>query len=165
MTFVWIASLAALALVLFAVCRHRNKWKYPSGSFPEEWRQALEGKVAFYAELSAEEKRRFEHKVQEFLLHFRITGAETYLDDLDRLLAAASAVIPVFRFKDWRYRNLNEIVIYGDSFNTRFEAARDGSKVEGLLGSGIDGGEDVPFAEGPEEGLCQGAGQGQHRDP
>ncbi len=136
MTFVWIASLAALALVLFAVCRHRNKWKSPSGSFPEEWRQALEGKVAFYAELSAEEKRRFEHKVQEFLLNFRITGAETSPDDVDRLLAASSAVIPVFRFKDWQYGNLDEVVIYGDSFNRRFEAAQDGSKVEGLLGSG-----------------------------
>ena len=107
-----------------------------SNLFPNAWRRVLKEEVAFYKRLNPDEKRRFERKISEFLQNFRISAAETGMDDSDRLLVAASAVIPVFRFKDWRYRNLSEIVIYGDSFNTRFEAARDGSKVEGLLGSG-----------------------------
>ncbi|MFP6893763.1 MAG: zinc-dependent peptidase [Opitutales bacterium] len=69
--------------------------------------------------LSVEEKRRFEHKVQEFLLNFRITGAETSLDDADRLLAASGVVI--FRLNDWRYGNLDEVAVCGDSFNRNFE--------------------------------------------
>nr|WP_290939826.1 zinc-dependent peptidase [Haliscomenobacter sp.] len=79
-------------------------------TFPTPWRSILTKKVAFYMELSAPEKLRFEESVLQFFDKVRITGIDTDLNDTDKLLVAASAVIPLFGFPGWRYRNLREVL-------------------------------------------------------
>ena len=58
----------------------------------------------------------------------RITGIRTDVDDLCRLLVAASAVIPIFGFPDWEYARLGEVLIYpsafGNGYRTDDEADR-----------------------------------------
>ena len=64
--------------------------------FPASWRQILSEKVDFYAQLSEAEKSRFEADTLQFLDKTQITGIDTDVNDADKLLVAASAVIPLF---------------------------------------------------------------------
>jgi len=103
-------------------------------------RTILKEKVVFYNALSEEEKTRFEKEMTYFLKHTRITGIDTTIDDIDRLLVAASAVIPVFGFRDWHYGSITEVLIYPNSFNGNFETAgnEEGNerRITGMVGTG-----------------------------
>jgi Mlc titration factor MtfA (ptsG expression regulator) len=105
--------------------------------FPKSWREILEHEVQFYAQLSPADKTQFESDIQEFLAEVDITGVEVEVDDTDRLFVAASAVIPIFKFPDWRYRNLNEVLLYSGSFNHEYDTAKgDGRNILGMVGEG-----------------------------
>jgi Mlc titration factor MtfA (ptsG expression regulator) len=129
-----------LAVVVLFVFRKKFKnkfgWIKPSEPFSTEWRVILLKKVAYYNSLSDEEKSQFEYKVQEFLLNCRITGIKTQVDITDKLLIASSAVIPIFKFSDWRYTNLREVLLYPSLFNEDFEIEGSGRRIAGMVGSG-----------------------------
>ena len=96
--------------------------------------------VPFYNALSDEEKGWFEYKVQEFLLNCRVTGIQTDVDTTDKLLVASSAVIPIFEFKNWRYLNIHEVLLYPSEFNEKFETEGDDRHILGMVGTGyMDG--------------------------
>lgn len=114
----------------------QKQWKEVKLPFPKEWRSLLVKNVAFYAVLSAEEKLRFEHKVQEFLLNCRITGIQVDVDLTDELLVASSAIIPIFAFPQWKYTNLFEVLLYPGSFNNKFQIAASDSNILGMVGTG-----------------------------
>ena len=77
---------------------------------PENYKE-LYDYVKFYRELSEEGKEKFEKRVEQFLSSVRITGANAEVEDLDRLLIAAGAIIPVYAIPDWQYVNLHEDII------------------------------------------------------
>jgi len=108
--------------------------------FGKEHRSILKEKVAFYNTLSEEEKARFEQELTDFLRHTRITGIDTTIDDTDKVLVAASAVIPVFGFRDWHYGSITEVLIYPGSFNASFETAGNEKgrerRITGMVGTG-----------------------------
>jgi len=114
----------------------QKNWLTPKESFPGNWRIILSKEVAFYNTLNAQEKKRFEFKVQEFLLNYRITGIQVEVDITDQLLIAASAVIPIFQFPNWRYTNLFEILLYPAMFNESFETTGPGRNILGMVGTG-----------------------------
>ena len=61
----------------------------------------------------------------------------TEVTDLDRLLVAAGAVIPVFGFPEWRYYNLSEVLLYRDRFNAdTYSSSGNGRNVLGMVGNG-----------------------------
>jgi len=113
-----------------------NRWKKPNQKFPPNWRIILAKEVAFYNTLSKEEKERFEFKVQEFLLNYRITGIQTEITIVDKLLIASSGVIPIFQFPKWRYHNLYEVLIYPARFNENFETKGPNRNILGMVGTG-----------------------------
>jgi Mlc titration factor MtfA (ptsG expression regulator) len=130
-----------LAVFVAVVYYLRNRWKQKQWKevklpFPKEWRGILVQNVAFYAALPAEEKLRFEHKVQEFLLNCRITGIQVDVDLTDELLVAASAIIPIFAFPQWKYTNLFEVLLYSGSFNDKFQISAPDSNILGMVGTG-----------------------------
>ena len=47
----------------------------------------------------------------QFLGEVYIDGVQFELQELDKVLIAASAVIPVFGFKEWHYTNLSGILL------------------------------------------------------
>lgn len=116
--------------------RKKSRWIEPDEPFPPEWRIILLQNVAFYAALSREEKELFEYKVQEFLLNCRITGIETEVETIDKLLVASSAVIPIFAFRDWKYSNIYEVLLYPSMFNERFETQGSDRRILGMVGNG-----------------------------
>lgn len=116
--------------------RNNTKWVVPKEPFPTDWRIILINNVCFYNALSADEKKRFEYKIQEFLLNCSITGIKTTIDDTDRILVASSGVIPVFEFDNWKYINLHEVLIYPSTFNEKYEIEGSNRRVLGMVGNG-----------------------------
>ncbi|MEM8906928.1 MAG: M90 family metallopeptidase [Bacteroidota bacterium] len=122
--------------LVYRVAKGAKQWQQPLKAFPESWRKILLQKVSYYQNLSEEKRVRFEFKVQEFLLNCQITGVETEVSLTDRLLVAASAVIPIFAFPKWQYRNLDEVLIYPRMFNADFETQGKGRHILGMVGNG-----------------------------
>lgn len=134
-----------VALVLFGILYWwynrvnpgKKAWQVPKEKFPEQWRVILQKEVTFYATLTPEEKQRFEFKVQEFLLNCRITGIKTSVELIDKLYIAASAVIPIFGFDDWKYTNIHEVLLYPSRFNADFEVEGKDRSILGMVGNGF----------------------------
>ena len=97
----------------------------------------LEKNVPFYQNLSTNDKLRFENKVQDFLLNTDITGVGTEVNDLDRLLIASSAIIPIFNFDHWYYDNIDEVLLYPNAFNRQFETTGQERNILGMVGDGV----------------------------
>ena len=103
----------------------------------ENYRGLLQQYVGFYNALYNEEKTEFENRIQQFLSKVRITGVGTKVDDADRILIAASAIIPIFAFKDWQYNNLHEVLLYPAAFpNNLSPTGPDGELYGGMVGWG-----------------------------
>jgi len=138
MDFIIIALIFALLLYLFfrPKGKQQSKWKTPASDFPPKWRTILTQDVNYYNSLSDEEKQRFEFKVHEFLLNSQVTGVKTQVDATDKVLVAASAIIPIFYFNEWKYSNINEVLLYPNMFNEQFETQGDDRKILGMVGNG-----------------------------
>ena len=125
-----IIALVTAGLVLYK--KPRKKTLLPNG-----YKKLLEEHVAFYQSLDEAGKHRFEEKIQELLGYISITGVNTKVDDLDKLLVASSGVIPIFGFPEWRYYNLREVLLYPDSFNgVSFLTKGEDHNVLGMVGDG-----------------------------
>jgi Mlc titration factor MtfA (ptsG expression regulator) len=96
----------------------------------------LENNIAFFRALDKQQREQFETAIKEFLSYVKITGVDTTVENLDRILVAASAVIPVFAFPEWRYDNLQEVLLYSDTFNRGFQTKGEDRSIMGMVGSG-----------------------------
>lgn len=116
----------------------KNKdWILPKVPFDKIWRNILTEKILFYSGLNKLDKQQFEYRIQTFLLNTKITGVSTKVSQTDQLLVAASAIIPIFRFKDWRYCNLKEVLLYPSMFNHNFETEGQERNILGMVGTGF----------------------------
>ena len=104
--------------------------------FPSSWRKTLQDKVKYYNRLTTEEKDRYEQALLQFFDRVKITGVDVDLDDTDRLLIASSAVIPLFGFPGWHYRNLNEVLLYKGAFTSDYKTRGNKRNILGMVGSG-----------------------------
>jgi len=105
--------------------------------FPADWELVLQREVVFYRALSPSEKERFRRLVQVFIAEKRITGIKVDLDTTTLVLAAASAVIPIFGFPEWEWHQISEVLIYPDRFEEEFSfgSAREHVAL-GMVGTG-----------------------------
>jgi Mlc titration factor MtfA (ptsG expression regulator) len=122
-----------IVLILFVLRPGKKKKIIP---MPDQYRNLLDEHVLFYQQLDPEGREKFEQKVQQFLANVRITGIKTPVDDLDRVLIGASAIIPIYAFPDWEYINLNEVLLYPDAFSHEFEQVGEHRSVAGMVGTG-----------------------------
>lgn len=114
----------------------RRKMVRVADPVPPLLRQTLQQRVPFYQQLNEVDKTAFEERAAGFLSQVRITGVKTKVEDIDRVLIAASAVIPIFNFPGWEYRNLHEVLLYPDSFDHEYQQEGDGRHILGMVGSG-----------------------------
>ncbi len=124
---------------LFKYLGRSDKWKQPLERLSVKDISILNSKVRFFKDLNEEEKKFFEFKVAEFLSNVKITGVGANVTRNDELLIAASAVIPIFRFPEWQYLNLDEVLLYENSFNDSFQTGTnyDGEHdISGMVGDG-----------------------------
>lgn len=123
-----------LGLALFFLIKKSRSHEF---IIPADLTDLLETHVAYYRELTADRKKKFEERVRVFLSYIRIHGVNTEVEDLDRALVASSAIIPVFGFDDWRYFNLKDVLLYGDRFNAEdFAVTGEGRNTLGMVGEG-----------------------------
>ncbi|RZK41701.1 MAG: zinc-dependent peptidase [Pedobacter sp.] len=99
--------------------------------------------VDFYKSLDREQKLLFGEKVVEFLATVKIEGVGVSIMPIDRMLVAASAIIPIFGFGDWKYKNLTNVILYPDTFNENFQFTGDHRNIMGMVGSGFMNGQMV----------------------
>ena len=114
-----------LLLIIYILSTTKRKTVQP---FPKKWHDLLLENVLFYRNLNEENQLVFQKRIMQFLSEVYIDGVKFEVTDLDKILVASSAVIPVFGFKEWHYYNLSGIILYPDHFNER--------NVGGLVGTG-----------------------------
>lgn len=123
-----------LALLVYFIWKKPTKAKNVT-PLSSEQKKLLTLHVSFYNQLNEEEKKQFEQRVSRFIHTTKITGIETNIDDLDRVLVGASAIIPVFAFPNWEYINLKEVLLYPSGFNEKFQTGK-GGLIQGMVGTG-----------------------------
>lgn len=133
-----IYGLLFFALILVVFFAFRKMRKKPAEAFPEAWKPLLLENVRFYQLLSEENKVIFRKRMMRFLSEVHIEGVFLQLTDLDKILVAASAVIPVFGFSEWHYNNLSGVLLYPNHFNEdlEFHDEAKGKVIAGLVGTG-----------------------------
>lgn len=132
-----VLSVVIFVFVVMLTSRKKLPSKTGSDSLPGTYRKLLEENVSFYQKLPEDEKKIFEDRVHHFLSGIRITGVKTEIEDLDRVLIGASAIIPIFRFPHWEYVNIDEILLYPETFNEEFEIEGNNRSVMGMVGTGV----------------------------
>ncbi len=105
--------------------------------FPPEWETVLQRDVVFFRVLGSAQKQRFRRELQVFLGEKPITGIKVRLDTTTRVLAGASAIIPIFGFPDWEWDQISEVLIYPTRFDGEFQFGdKQGHNILGMVGSG-----------------------------
>ena len=105
--------------------------------FPREWEAVLRRDVVFFRALDPPAQHQFRCQLQVFLGEKQITGIKVQLDTTTRVLAAASAIIPIFGFPDWEWHQINEVLVYPTRFDDEFTLGdvRD-HNILGMVGTG-----------------------------
>ncbi len=132
-----IAAVAGLAVHSFMTRKVRRRRNILSRPFPAEWEAVLQAEVIFFRSLQPDDQVRFRRELQVFLGEKLITGIKTEVDTTTRVLAAASAIIPIFGFPEWEWDQISEILIYPSRYNKdyQFDDAQ-GRNTLGQVGTG-----------------------------
>lgn len=128
--------LSIIIYLLFKKLRSNVSWRKPDVPFPDHWRNLLINNVTFYTNLPRDKKPLFEYKVHEFLINCKITGINTSVEELDKILIASSAVIPIFSFPEWQYITIDEVLLYPAEFDESFNTVGPDRNIAGLVGNG-----------------------------
>jgi len=126
----------ALLVLLFLLLIRKGKKKPAIQPVPASYRELLSQGVPFYQQLDETQQELFASRVHHFIASTRITGVNTVVEEIDKVYVAASAVIPTFGFPDWEYININEVLLYPDSFNHDFEQQGTDRSILGMVGTG-----------------------------
>lgn len=132
-TIIGIAGIAIMG-VLLSLAFRRKKTLPTLAS--ETIQPLLHEHVSFYRALNVEQKVQFEKRIIGFLQKVHITGVNTTVEDIDRVLVAAGAIIPIFSFPDWEYRNVHEVLLYPGSFDDEFKQDTKDRNILGMVGTG-----------------------------
>ena len=131
-----IIGIAGIAIMAFLLSLAFRKKKVVPGQTIETVKAILGEQVGFYRRLDENQQIAFEARVMRFLERVHITGVNTTVEDIDKVLVAAGAIIPIFAFPDWEYRNIHEVVLYPGSFNEEYNQEGTDRNILGMVGTG-----------------------------
>ncbi len=153
---VYIIAFIVIGLAGYLILRRKNK---PEVSIqPQQYKALLETNVAYYRKLDATGKVRFEKLVDTFLNGINIEGVGTEVSDTDRVLIASSAVVPIFGFPNWKYKNLTNVILYPDTFDQEFQFEGENRSILGMVGSGYMNGQMLLSRAALTKGFSANAG-------
>ena len=139
--FQYLILLTALVFVILGIVVYRgrkNSLAKTNKISEADLAEQLEENVPFYARLDEVEKKIFQHRVQVFLSKVRITPvAGAQVTATDKVLVAAAGIIPLFRFRNWFYNNLDEVLLYPDRFGSDFAVEGNDRPIAGMVGDGF----------------------------
>jgi Mlc titration factor MtfA (ptsG expression regulator) len=150
-----------LAIVIIVLIYFFNRKKKPVNQWQAPLlKQLLTQHIGFYNNLSEEDKKVFEQRVQTFLTDVHIEGLGLEIADSDRIMVASSAVIPIFGFKDWTYRNVTNVLLYPDTFNNDFQfEGNEDRNILGMVGSGYMNGQMILSRNALIKGFSKNSGE------
>ncbi len=129
-------AVIVIGFVLYQLYYYRKKSRLKKGlTFLPIWRDILVERVQFYNKLDTAQRARFESDLLRFLNETTITGVKCKVDDVDKVLVGASAVIPLFGFDNWGYPNLDEVLLYGNRFSSDHDIGSNHNTL-GMVGTG-----------------------------
>lgn len=135
--FIVVISLIFILFLIFSRFRKRPV------SIPKEQEivSILNKHVLFYRRLSTEDQALFKRRLLDFLSRVSIEGVQTEVNNVDRILVASGALIPIFSFPTWHYPNLTNILLYPGNFDENFDAKNKKAVISGMVGSGYMNGQ------------------------
>jgi Mlc titration factor MtfA (ptsG expression regulator) len=132
-----IGLIIIIVIIIIGIKAYIVKQKRISNfKMPPDTRNLLTDNVAFYRNLNDARKIIFENRIKDFLQHVTITGIGTQVEDIDMILIASGAIIPIFAFDGWRYNNISEVLLYKDTFNEDYHAEGAERNILGMVGEG-----------------------------
>lgn len=138
----FVIVIPVIAIIAWIIFHKRNK---PNPlvfqKLDKSLQTVLDSHVNYYHKLSKNEKKRFESQVSIFLQNVNIEGVGTEITDVDRILVASSAVIPVFGLGDWEYSNLTNVILYPDTFDHEYQFEGGSRNIQGMVGTGYMNGQ------------------------
>lgn len=149
-----IISLGIILVFIFIWWRYGSKHDVKSHNhLSGDEKKILSENVEFYQRLNAGEKSDFEKAVADFLSQMNFEWIGTDENQLDKILVAASAVIPIFHFGAWRYHHLTNILIYPGTFNDHFDYEKGERNILGMVGNGYMNGQMVLSQQALRQGF------------
>lgn len=133
-----VGLIAVVILVVFFGTQYKRKNKTDDidVEVPVNAADLLEKNVPFYKKLTEDQRKSFLDRVQLFLANTKVTGVGVAVTNLDNLLVASSAIIPLFNFPDWQYQNIDEVLLYPTTFNKEYEVDGKERNILGMVGEG-----------------------------
>jgi Mlc titration factor MtfA (ptsG expression regulator) len=147
-----------IALLIFYSTGRKSSLKNTAKE-PVEYAPLLNSEISFYRNLDTGKKESFEKRIKEFLDYVNIEGVGTEITDLDRVLIASSAIIPVFGFEDWKYKNLTNVILYPDTFDEKFQFEGDSRNIMGMVGTGYMNGQMILSRASLYKGFSKSSGR------
>ncbi len=105
--------------------------------FAERWSRTLERYSDFYRRLNKADRYVFQQRVLLFLDTTAVESTEFEVTEDDRLLVAASAIIPVWAFPKWDYFNLHTVVLVSHGLVDDGSGKHGHGLITGMVGSGV----------------------------
>ncbi|GGH16450.1 M90 family metallopeptidase [Mucilaginibacter phyllosphaerae] len=136
--------IAIVVIISFTLFQRKKKRALTQNILTDTQKQLLIQHIEYYNKLSDTDKLYFEDRVEQFLDAVNIEGVGLELNDTDRMMVASSAVIPIFAFKDWTYRNVTNVLLYPNTFDKEFQFEGnegEGRNIMGMVGSGYMNGQ------------------------
>jgi Mlc titration factor MtfA (ptsG expression regulator) len=150
-----------LSLFIYFVLRGKKKEaKATPESATAMYSALLNEHVNYFQKLDDKSKDRFVSMVSEFLQEVHIEGVGTEITDLDKVLIASGAVIPIFGFPGWRYKNLTNVILYPHTFDEDFQFDGENRNIMGMVGSGYMNGQMLLSRDALLKGFSASAGKG-----
>lgn len=134
-----VVSLVVALIILLVLRSFKKKQKRIAAyRLPEGTEFLLYCYVPLFRSLNESGRKKFKERMRDFLARTKITGVGgVVVEDLDRIFIGASAIIPLFGYKDWRYNNLDEVLLYHDTFSRQYDVDGPGRNVLGMVGDGV----------------------------
>lgn len=156
---IYFAIVIAVVICYSLFQRRKRNGKLTQHILTDAQKQLLAQHINYYNKLSSTDKLYFEDRIEQFLDTVNIEGVGLELTDTDRLMVASSAVIPIFAFKDWAYRNVTNVLLYPDTFDKEFQyEGNDGRNIMGMVGSGYMNGQMILSQNALIKGFSKNSG-------
>jgi Mlc titration factor MtfA (ptsG expression regulator) len=157
---VLIVIIVVALLIYFVSQKNKKTAEASTASIAPVYRDLLNEHVSYFEKLDEKSKKRFLSMVTQFLRDVRVEGVGTEITDLDKVLIASGAVIPIFGFPDWRYKNLTNVILYPHTFDDNFQFEGEERNIMGMVGSGYMNGQMLLSRDALLKGFSTSAGKG-----
>jgi len=152
-SFIFMLLMLGAAILYYSQNKKKEKERILEEPFSEDWASFLQDSVTYYRALSEENQQVFQKWIKLFLYENKITPVGVEITDEHRLLVASSAIIPVFSFPYYTYPNLDEVLIYPDSFDFEYNIEGPNRSILGMVGTGVMDGKMILSKKALEHGF------------